>query len=364
MQKDAAASTGIRYIAPASAEALVAGILGQYGVPEPDVATTAHCLVRADLRGVDTHGITRMPGYLERLDLGLIDPAPQLEPERVAPAVARLDGKNGLGFVVASRAVDEALAIAEESGVGLVGVVNSTHFGMAANYLLQAAERGYASLIFTNASPAMPPWGGRAALIGTSPFGAGFPAGAGGVPFILDMSPAVAARGKIRRALREGRSIPEGWALDENGRPTTDPEAALRGVVMPMGGPKGSGLSMLMDILCGVFTGAAFAGEVGDQYKVFDRPQWVGHFMLAIRPDLFLAREAISARMDAFVDRMKANPLADGFDEVMIAGEPEARLEAQRLREGIPYRAADLLPLVQRYAATGRPLPDGFEGLA
>ena len=330
----------------ATAQELVAEILAREGVPRPDAEVTARCLVRADLRGVDTHGIVRLPGYVERIRRGLVDPAPALAPESVAPAAARLDGGNGLGFVVATRAVAAATELAETQGTGLVGVHRSTHFGMAANYLLQAAEAGYASLVFTNASRAMPPWGGRARLLGTSPVGAGVPGPEGGVPFILDMSPSVAARGKIRKAAREGRPIPEGYALDADGRPTTDPEAALKGVVLPMGGPKGSGLSMLMDILSGVLTGAGFAGGVGDQYKDFDRPQNVGHFVFVLRPDLFMDRAAFAGRMAELVATVKDNPRAEGFDEILIAGEPEARLEAARRADGIPYRRADLAPLV------------------
>jgi LDH2 family malate/lactate/ureidoglycolate dehydrogenase len=216
---------------------------------------------------------------------------------------------------------------------------------MAACYLLQAVEAGCIALVFTNASRAMPPWGGREALLGTSPFGAGAPGGERG-PFILDMAPSVAARGKIRKALRLGQPIPAEFALDAQGRPTTDPARALEGVVLPMGGPKGSGLSMLMDILSGVISGAAFAGDVEDQYKNFERPQDVGHFFLAIKPDLFIGMDEYRARMDVLVQRVHSTPPAEGFDEVLMPGEPEARQEKERLASGIPYRRVDLEPLL------------------
>src|SRR5258707_10784269 len=177
------------------------------------------------------------------------------------------------------------MAMARKSGIGIVAARRSNHFGMASAYALQALEAGYVSLVFTNAPRAMPPWGGRDALLGTSPLAAGAPGGKL-APFVLDMSTAVAARGKIRIAEKRGEQIPLGYALDTQGRPTTDPVEALKGVVLPLGGPKGSGLSMLMDIFGGVLSGAAFAGEVTDQYKVFDRPQNVGHFFLAMKPDL------------------------------------------------------------------------------
>jgi len=340
------------------ARSFSADLLHSYGVPQADAITTAACLVRADLRGVDTHGVVRLPGYLDRIERGLVTAAPQLQPRRVASAVAHLDGQDGLGFVVASRATEEAMAIAKEAGIGLVGVSRSTHFGMAATYLLQAVERGYIALVFTNASPAMPPWGGRREMLGTSPFAAGIP-NPNGQPFILDMSPAVAARGKIRKALREGKPIPEGYALDENGRPTTDPAAALRGVVLPIAGPKGAGISMLMDILSGVLTGAAFGGDVGDQYKVYDRPQGVGHFILALRPDIFMPAESFNERMAALVTKVHENPRAEGFSEILIPGEPEARIEAGRLQGGIPYNRADLAPLLDLAKARGVSLPAG-----
>ncbi|WP_297620425.1 Ldh family oxidoreductase [uncultured Roseicyclus sp.] len=343
-----------------AAEGLAADLLVAARVPQADAAIAARCLVRADLRGVDTHGMVRLPGYLDRIARGLVDPAPALVFETVAPAAARLDGQNGLGFVVASRAVDHGIAMARQMGLGLIGVRNSTHFGMAANYLLQAIEAGFAAMVYTNASPAMPPWGGRAEMFGTSPFAVGVPA-PGSVPFVLDMAPSVVARGKIRKAAREGRPIPEGWALDAAGRDTTDAQAAMAGgVLLPIGGPKGAGMSMMMDILCGVLTGARYGGEVGDQYKRFDRPQGVGHFILVMRPDLFLPADEIAARMGDLVTRVKANPLAEGADQIFMPGEIEALREAERLAHGIPYRRDDLAPLVDLARAGGISLPHGL----
>ena len=174
-------------------------------------------------------------------------------------------------------------------------------------------------------------------------------------PYVLDMSPAVAARGKIRAALRRGENIPEGYALDGDGRPTTNPMAALEGVVLPLGGPKGSGLSMLMDILGGVISGAAFAGEVGDQYRDFGRPQNVGHLFLAMRPDLFVSAEDYATRMDTLVDRIHDSPRAEGFEEVLLPGECEAGLEAARSVTGIAYDSSELDLLQSAAAGAGVP---------
>jgi LDH2 family malate/lactate/ureidoglycolate dehydrogenase len=348
----AAPSTERVYAEPGAADAFARRLLAAHGVPERDAATVARCLVSADLRGVDTHGLTRLPGYLDRVRRGLINPRPELAPKRVTPAAATLDGQNGFGFVVGTRAMAEAIAIARELGIGIVSVRRSTHFGMAASYVLQALDAGLISFVFSNASPAMPPWGARSAMLGTNPFAAGAPAGKH-APFLLDMSPAVAARGKIRKAERRGETIPLGYALDGAGRPTTDPAAALGGVVLPIGGYKGSGLAMLMDIFGGVISGANFGGDVGDQYKTYDRAQDVGHFFLAMRPDLFVAADDYRQRMDTLIDRVHAAPLAEGVDEVLVPGEPELRHEAERRRTGIPYSANEITALHAEAAKAG-----------
>lgn len=351
------------YVSPEAAEAFGFSIVAAYDVPEADARRIAQCLVSADLRGVDTHGLCRLPGYLDRVRRGLINIRPNLQPERVTPVAARLDGQDAFGFVVGTRAMDEAIAMAREFGIGIVAARRSTHFGMAASYVLQAMEAGFVSMVFSNASPAMPPWGGRAALLGTNPFAAGAPGGRLS-PFLLDMSPAVAARGKIRRAERRGETIPEGYALDGEGRSTTDPTRALQGVVLPIGTYKGSGLAMMMDLFGGVLSGAACGGDVADQYKVYDRPQDVGHFFYVMKPDLFVPKADYEARMDKLVTRVRECPRAEGFDEILMPGEPEARIEAQRRREGIPYAASELAMLqdeakkagIAALEGAGRPL--------
>jgi LDH2 family malate/lactate/ureidoglycolate dehydrogenase len=340
----------------ASAEAMTdfaQAVLAANGLPAADARVMAECLVKADLRGVDTHGVARLPIYLDRLRRGLVNARPSFRPQRVTPVAAVLDAQNAFGFLAGLAAIREAVAIAQELGLGVVAVKHSTHFGMAATYVLEALEAGMIALVFSNASRAMPPWGGREALLGTSPLAAGAPAGAGGTAFLLDMSPAVAARGKIRRALKRGESIPPGYALDAEGRPTTDPERALQGgVVLPIGGPKGSGLSMLMDIFGGVLSGAAYGGDVGDQYKQA-RPQDVGHFFLAMKPDLFVPLPDYKARMDTLIARVRACPPAAGFTEVLIAGEPELRHEAERRRRGIPYNRNEIADLQREAEQVG-----------
>ena len=352
---EAKTAKGPFYATVEAAEAFGRRLLLAHGLPEKDADIVASCLVRADLRGVDTHGLQYLPHYLNRVRRGLINPKPDLKVERVTPMIGALDGQNGFGFVVASKAMAAAVDMAREFGVGIVTARRSTHFGMAANYTLQALDAGFIGIALTNASPAMPPWGGMAPIIGTSPIAVGAPAGQE-IPFDLDMSPAAAARGKVRRAARRGEKIPLGYALDAQGRPTTDANAALDGGVMqPIGGPKGSGLSMLMDVLCGVITGAGCAGDVGNQFLDFDRPQDVGHFLMAIKPDLFIPKDEYLARMDKLAQRVHACALAEGFSEVIMPGERERRFEAKYRRIGVPYNVKELAELQKEAAKAGLP---------
>jgi len=345
------------YVGADALRTLCTELLIKHDVPRSDAEIIAFCLVESDLRGVETHGVVRLPHYLNRVRLGLVKTRPDIRIEQVTPVAAGVDGDNGFGFVVATRAMEAAIAMAREYGIGLAAVRHSNHFGMAASYVLQALRAGMMSLVFTNASSAMPPWGGRDAILGTSPFAAGAPGGKL-PPFVVDMAPAVAARGKIRLAAKRGERIPEGWALDKEGRPTTDPAAALDdGVVLPMAGPKGSALSMMMDIFGGVFTGSAFAGEVTNHTLDFEKPQDVGHFMVAIRPNLFMTQEQFATRMDYLAGKLKAGRKAAGFDEILISGEPESRKEAERLRTGIPLPATELETLLAEADQYGVPRP-------
>ena len=321
--------------------ARVRGIFAAYSMPFGDADRVSECLLEADLRGIASHGINRIPIYTKRFRLKLVNPAPELSLTSPTPVAAHVDGDNGMGFVVATRAMSAAINAAGAYGIGLVAASHSNHFGIAANYLLQALDGGMASIVLTNASPAMPIWGGRTPFLGTSPLGMAVPGGQRQPPLLLDMATAVAARGKIRRAAQLGESIPEGWALDEHGRPTTDAAAAYRGILLPFAGPKGSGLSLMMEALAGVMSGAAFGGEVKNQYSDFSGPQNVGHFFLAFRPDLFISPEEYRARMEELVSRAKACPLAEGFDEILMPGEREARLSESRRKLGLPIAAED-----------------------
>ncbi|MDQ8731969.1 Ldh family oxidoreductase [Bradyrhizobium sp. LHD-71] len=323
-------------------QAVSQALLQRHGLSPSDAAIVAGCLVEADLRGVETHGVVRLVHYLNRIRLKLINPKPDITITHKSLVAASVNGDDGFGFVVATRAMDEAITMAKMYGLGLASVYNSSHFGMAASYVLQAVREGYMSLVFTNASKAMPPWGGKDAILGTSPFAAGAPGGKL-PPFVLDMAVSVAARGKVRLAAKRGEQVPEGFGLDKDGRTTTDPNKILDGgVVLPVGGPKGSAIAMMMDIFSGVFSGSAFAGDVTNHTEEFTKPQNVGHFIMAIKPDLFVSKQDYEARMDILTSRVKSSALADGFSEILVAGEPEAMLEAARRASGIELPKAEL----------------------
>ncbi len=337
-----------------------AAALATQGLPPDDAALVANGLVTANLRGLDSHGVARVPIYLEKLRRKVVNPRPALRIERATPVAALIDGDDGMGFIVGKRAMDEAIALARDLGVGLVVARRSTHYGMAALYVKQAIDAGFISLALTNSSPAMPVWGGRNVFLGASPFAAGAPAGKS-EPFVLDMAMTVIARGKIRLAAQRGEPIAPGLALDHEGRPTTDAQKAFEGVLLPFGGVKGSALGLLMEILCGVISGANFGGEVRSLYFDFSAPQNVGHFFLALKPDLFMSKAEYAARMDALAARAKACPKAEGFEEILMPGEPEARTYARRSKSGLPLTPDVVAALEQEAAATGIAFPRGAD---
>jgi LDH2 family malate/lactate/ureidoglycolate dehydrogenase len=280
---------------------------------------------------------------MARIREGVLDARASPSIRQVSPAVAQVDGHNGFGFLAAHKGMAAAIDMAKKIGIGMVSVKHSNHFGMSAWVVQQALDAGMMSLVFTNSSPALPVWGGKAKLMGVSPIACGAPAGKGR-PFIVDMAPSVAARGKIYKALRRGEQIPSDWALDKDGRQTQDPAAALEGVMLPMGGPKGSAIALMMDVFSGVLSGSAFAGHVTNPYDP-SRPADVGHFLVAIKPDLFMSIEEFKERMDYLYQRVVGSERMTGTDRIYFPGEIEDLNKEKRLKDGIPLVAAEIQAL-------------------
>jgi LDH2 family malate/lactate/ureidoglycolate dehydrogenase len=330
-------------VAADAAKAFVASVLKGNGVSSEHADKIADCLVQADLRGVDSHGINRIPSYIARIRAGVLDPKAEPQLHQLTPVVAQVDGQNAFGFIAAHLAMRSAITMAKDFGIGMVSVKHSNHFGMSAWVVQQAVDAGMMSLVFTNSSSALPVWGGREKLMGVSPIACGAPAG-NTKAFILDMAPSVAARGKIYKAQRRGEQIPEGWALDAEGRPTTDPGEALKGVMLPMGGPKGSALAIMMDVFSGVLSGSAFAGGVTNPYDP-SRPADVGHFIVAIKPDLFMSLDEFKERMDVLYRKVVGSEKMAGVERIYMPGEIEQLRHGERLKSGIPYTAGEIAEL-------------------
>ena len=328
----------------------VAEILGSSGLATEYAQLVADSLVQAELRGLGSHGVSRLLGiYVQRLRSRAINPAPNIQVVHRQGSVAVVDGDNGPGQVVGAVAMQLAVDLAGEFGSGWVAVRHSSHYGAAAFYLNAALNQHMIGLTTTNAPPNMPPWGGREPYLGTDPIAVAIPAG-NHPPIVLDMATSVVAKGKIQLMAKEGiHTIPPNWALDAAGNPTQDVEQALQGMVLPLGGPKGYGLALLVEILSAMLSGAAFGPHLGNLYHDLDRPQNVGHFFGALNISAFTEVADFMARIDQLIDEIKSVPRCADVDEILMPGEIEMR-SAQRLRrEGIPL-AADVYAEIQNLA--------------
>ncbi|MBK8321830.1 MAG: Ldh family oxidoreductase [Betaproteobacteria bacterium] len=314
---------------------LATSALEGLGLAPRDAADSARILVLADLFGLHTHGVSRVASYGERVDLGGICAGAQVRVEKVAPAVARVDGANGLGPLVGMRALEAAMDLARECGVGMAFARASNHFGPISPYGYIAAEAGFATMIGSNATTTIAPWGGGDARLGNNPLGFGVPQ-PGGPPFLLDMAMSVAARAKIRSAAAKGEPIPATWATDAAGRPTTDAKAALDGFLQPVGGHKGYGLALTVDLFAGLLSGAGFLTHVSSWSADPQKPQDLGHFFIALDTTKLGAAEWLAGRMADFRAILHASPPSDPSSPVVVPGEIELARMARFRDEGIP----------------------------
>lgn len=347
----------IYYCAGDVLRGFTANIFEHFGLEAAAARIVADNLVHADLRGHGAHGVTRIPIYTERLARGIVNTAPSITVKRTSASVAVVDGDNGMGAVAGDRAIKEAIAIARENGVGIATVRHSNHNGPGSFYVTQASAQGLIGVSASNSPVSMAVWGSRGRALGTNPLSVAVPAGS--IPaIVIDMSSSVVARGKIVEAAKRGETIPEGWALDTEGKPTTDSKAAEAGVVLPFAGAKGSAIAILVDILAGVVSGAAYSKLVNNLYADFENTQNNGQFTMAINPEAFMPREAFIDRIDNFITLMKATARADGVQEILMPGEPELRNELKHAKTGVPLPANVIDDIREVADAAGIDLPD------
>ncbi|MFN7922433.1 MAG: Ldh family oxidoreductase [Bryobacteraceae bacterium] len=331
-------------------EALTRGV----GASDRAARIMAESLVAASARGVDSHGMQLLPFYLAQLDDGRVDPKAEGRVVSESGAIAVFDGCNALGQVVADTCCDLAAKLAGAHGMGLVVARESNHFGAAGWWGQKIAGCGYIAMVLCNASSMVSPWQGRDPRWGTNPICVAVPGGG----WMLDMATTTVAMGRVYKAgIAKEETIPAGWAMDSEGAPTTLTAEALKGMLMPLGGYKGSGLAFLVELLTGGLSGGAMSTELGG-LRVKDRPFRVSQFFLAIDPERIMPAAEFEERKQKLIRMAKSSRPARGYDEVLVAGEPEWRSEAERLKTGIPVEANLWGQLVEWAGRLGVAVPD------
>ena len=319
--------------------ALSTSVLEAHGLSAVDAKDASEILVLADLFGLSTHGVSRLVSYTDRLRLGGINAEPNLKVDALAPALLRIDADNGVGPLVGARAVRAAIKAAEQTGVALALVHGSNHFGPVAPYCYLAAQAGFATIIASNATLSITPWGGKETRLGNNPIGFGVPR-PDGDPVILDMALSVAARAKIRSAAKAGEPIPMGWATDAEGRPTTNAAEALKGFLLPVGGHKGYGLAIMVDLFAGLLSGASYLTRVSSWQDNPDQPQNLGHFFLVVDTKRLGDSDWLIERMSDFPAIVHDTQPAVPGSAVQLPGEREfMRMKAQ-IAEGVDIPSA------------------------
>jgi len=314
-------------------KAIIRALLRKLDTSKEEADATAEVLAEGDLRGLGSHGILRLPYILRGLKRGTIIARAKVKVVKETPATALIDGGHGLGHHVATRAMKLAIRKAKKQGIGAVGVSNSNHFGIAGYYAELAMREGLIGLATTTTDALVHPWGGVEPLLGTNALAIGLPTKP---PVLLDMAMSVAARGKLVDAMKQGKRIPEGWAIDREGRQTTDPAKGLEGALSPFGGAKGYGLAFVLELLAGPLVKAAVGKNVVGTLEPVEGFCTKGDFMIAVDPGAFVTRREFLSQARKFIEQIKSSRKAPGVEEIMIPGEPERKIRERRLREGIP----------------------------
>ncbi len=342
-------------------------VFERLGVPEDDAAEAADVLVFADLRGIDSHGVARLRTYYDMLTLGRINPVARLTVVRETASTATVDGGNGLGLVVGPRANRIAMEKADAAGSGWVSVSNTNHFGAAGYYVLEALRRDQIGWAMTNSTKLVAPLWGAERMLGTNPISIAFP-GREEPPIVIDMATCAAAYGKVEIAIRKGEPVPDGWVIDREGNPSTNPHDMVNGgAILPLGsqrergGHKGYCLAVMVDVLCCVLSGAnwgPFAPPFALRQEIPSRSvgKGIGHFFGAMRIDAFIDPDEFKRQIDDYIRTFRDTRPAPGTGGPLLPGDPEREQEALRAREGIPVVAPVVNDLREISRATGIPL--------
>jgi L-2-hydroxycarboxylate dehydrogenase (NAD+) len=342
-------SADLLNVSSRSTQSLIKDAFIASGLPEADAAKCAELMTEADLTGADGHGIFRLPQYIRRLKAGGFNKHPRITVTKSAPATALVDGDNGMGHLVMSRAASEAIAIAKETGVSWVGVRRSNHAGPAGLYAEMPAQHGMVGLYAAVANANhMGTWGGTDLLLGTNPLAIGVPSGTG--PLILDIATSIVAYGTVKKYAQRGLAMPEGWFVDaQTGAPITDANRSHEGLLLPMGEYKGSGLALMLGLIAGTLNGAAFGRDVVD-FNADDKSETnTGHFIVAVDISRFLPLETFKSEVDRHIGDLRNSKRLPGIDAIRLPGDRRAECRAERTREGVPL-AKPLLALLDKLA--------------
>lgn len=326
-----------RRFPPETLESLTTAIFERCGMTQEDAGLVAETLVVADLRGVHSHGLLRVPEYAQKLRAGGVDPRGRPRVARDTGAALVVDGGNAMGQVAAAFAMRQAIGRARTTGVAAAAVGGSNHCGAMAYYAMLGLAEGMIGLATTNALPTMAPWGGRDKVLGINPIAVAIPAG-GEPAIVFDAAFSGSSHGKIRVYAQKGLTLPEGWAFDADGEPTTDPARAIAGLLQPIGGFKGTGLALVMGLLSTMLSGAAYGTELGDMVHG-PRAGQDGHFVMALDVGAFESADRFRARVDGVVRQIRDGRRVAGIDRIHAPGHLEAETEARYRRDGIPLNA-------------------------
>ena len=309
-------------------------VLVQQNVKKEDAEIAADSLIRADLEGISSHGISRLPIYSKRLKDGRINPTPSIKIQKKGLSILTVDGDNGLGQIVSYHGIKEGIKTAKETGIAAIAIRKSNHFGCASYYCQLACDKNLAAIIMTNSPSGIPPWGGKKAFFGTNPIAFGFPVN-NGPDVMIDMSASVVARGKIIEAAKEGKTIPKGWAIDQRGIDTEDPAEALNGAILPSGGVKGYGWALAVEILAGILTGAGYGPYVQNIYNDSGQIANVGHFFILIDIQKFMHLDNFTSLLQKMLFEMKDVPKKEGVQTILYPGERRKQSYLTKLHSGI-----------------------------